>query len=171
MNTSTTYAQLKDAYGKTYGYAAFPTALQFVMNHGCDAIRQMCRKDITDMLPDEYKSDVKDSIAELALLLADTDSEVILAFAQRDSLPIEDEERLPPLHPDGDKEGICPICGGEIDYCGEHELNDTGYSIAGCAPTAEPPVTRSTVNCSPTTPVSAIKTARKWRAARTKAGI
>ena len=63
MNTSTTYAQLKDAYGKTYGYAAFPTALQFVMNHGCDAIRQMCRKDITDMLPDEYKSDVKDSIA------------------------------------------------------------------------------------------------------------
>lgn len=39
MNTSTTYAQLKDAYGKTYGYAAFPTALQFVMNHGCDAIR------------------------------------------------------------------------------------------------------------------------------------
>ena len=134
MNTSTTYAQLKDAYGKTYGYAAFPTALQFVMNHGCDAIRQMCRKDITDMLPDEYKSDVKDSIAELALLLADTDSEVILAFAQRDSLPIEDEERLPPLHPDGDKEGICPICGGEIDYCGEHELNDTGYSIGWVCP-------------------------------------
>ena len=62
------------------------------MNHGCDAIRQMRRKDITEMLPDEYKSDVKDSIAELALLLADTDSEVILAFAQRDSLPIEDEE-------------------------------------------------------------------------------
>lgn len=28
MNTSTTYAQLKDAYGKTYGYAAFPTALR-----------------------------------------------------------------------------------------------------------------------------------------------
>lgn len=129
MNTSTTYAQLKEAYSKTYGYAAFPTALQLVMNHGCDAIRQMCRKDITDTLSDEYNSTVKDRIAELALLLADTDSEVILAFAQRDIFPIEDEERLPPLHPDGDEEGICPICGGEIDYCSERKPNDYGYSI------------------------------------------
>ncbi len=52
--------------------------------------------------------------------------------------------------PDAEEEGICPICGSELEYGDDKPLDD-GVSMNGRAPAAEPPAKRGTARCSTST--------------------
>ena len=66
---------------------------------------------------------------DIAARLADTPLPIILAVIQRDMLPVEDKDMLPPL-PKKDEEFVCPVCGSEIYPEDDHtwECPDCGAS-------------------------------------------
>ena len=66
--------------------------------------------------------------AEIALLASHTDTDVLLAFIQREVPLFEDKrgDRIPPLHDDGDEEDICPVCGSEFEPNGDMDSDGNG---------------------------------------------
>lgn len=49
--------------------------------------------------------------------------------------PVSDGgETIPPLHEYGDEEGICPVCGSEVEYNGDHHIDDEGTTVSWHCP-------------------------------------
>lgn len=67
---------------------------------------------------------MKADIIACARDLAHTDPTVIIALIQRDMTLIDGDGVLIPKLNNGHEDGICPFCGGEIEYNGDQEITD-----------------------------------------------
>lgn len=124
-----TYAQLKDAYTKANGHMAFILAMTALLQLGSNKLENMCLKDIADTFQGNlFNQDIKMQAAEIALLASHADTDVLLAFIQREVPLFEDKrgDRIPTLHDDGDEEDICPVCGSEFEPNGDMDSDGNG---------------------------------------------
>lgn len=84
----------------------------------------------------------KERLVNLAKGMSETPSEVVLAVIQRALPPIwGDGNEIPHLHIFGDEEDICPVCGSEIEYDGDNQIDDDGtivsWTCPGCGATGK----------------------------------
>lgn len=87
-----------------------------------------------ELVEDNNKNDLSDEdarkVVEMAKLMAELSSSSLFAIIQRELPAVEGNGReIPFLHEYGDKDDICPRCGAELEYDGEHEVDDSGYTI------------------------------------------
>ena len=102
----------------------------FVAFAGLGAVKM---KHLTPAMFDD-KNDLSDEdiekVVEMAKLMAELSSDALFAIIQRNLPAVEgDDKEVPFLHEFGDEDDICPCCGAEIKYCGEHDPDDSGYTI------------------------------------------
>ena len=126
-----TYTELKYLCQKNE--VAFRIALQTCMVQGLDTVRD---KDFSlNIGGNLFNDDFKAEINKAAKCIAETPSHVILAIIQREMAPVSDGgESIPPLHDFGDEEGICPACGSEVEYNGDHHIDDEGTTVSWHCP-------------------------------------
>lgn len=90
-------------------------------------------KHLTPAMFDD-KNDLSDEdiekVVAMAKLMAELSSDALFAIIQRNLPVVEgDDKEVPFLHEFGDEDDICPCCGAEIEYCSEHDPDDSGYTI------------------------------------------
>lgn len=126
-----TYTELKHLCHKNE--VAFRIALQTCMVQGLDTVRD---KDFSINIGGNlFNDDFKAEINKAAKCIAETPSHVVLAIIQREMAPVSDGgETIPPLHEYGDEEGICPACGSEVEYNGDHHIDDEGTTVSWHCP-------------------------------------
>lgn len=125
---STTYQELEHLY-KTDGHAIVVMALNILHQNGAEAIKEANAVCIPgNIFSEEYKT----RCFEIAKMMANTEMSVLGAFVQRVVAPFTDVkgDKIPHLHPYGDEDGICPICGGTIEYLGDRETDDFGTVVS-----------------------------------------
>ena len=79
-----------------------------------------------------YAAEKINEIVSICKALADLETTVLADYIHRSSIGIED--------PDADKEGICPVCGGELEYGDDEPLDDGGFyewTCPGCGATGK----------------------------------
>ena len=105
----TCYEQLEEAYRESAPYL-FIVALNALIENGRGQIHDSTRTDIFAGYP--LSETQKASALRIALLMAATEPDVLMAFVQRAMLPFQDYqgERIPFLRPHGDEETVCPAC-------------------------------------------------------------
>lgn len=123
----------------------------FVAFAGLGAVKM---KHLTPAMFDD-KNDLSDEdiekVVEMAKLMAELSSDALFAIIQRNLPAVEgDDKEVPFLHEFGDEDDICPCCGAEIEYCGEHDPDDSIPST-GSVPSAVPPARPATRLCSTAT--------------------
>lgn len=80
-----------------------------------------------------FSEDFKVEVARLVLRMASADVDVLLAVIQRVVTFFTDlyGRRIPFLCPNGDEDGICPVCGSTlIEYLGDRDLDDAGTTVS-----------------------------------------
>lgn len=122
---STPYEVLDKAYSE-YGHTVCVLALYQLLTTGRKLTRAMEHPAaLVETITGVFPPDVKESAAEVMLLMAKADIDVLLAFVQRIVKPFEDPmgQRIPFLHPNGDEEDVCPVCGAEVEYQGDRDID------------------------------------------------
>ena len=109
--------------------------LAFVVFAGFGALKM---KTITAADIDD-KNDLSDEdaekVVEMSKLMAELSSDALFAIIQRELPAVKgDGKELPFLHEYGDEDDICPRCGAELEYDGEHKVDDHGHTIAWKCP-------------------------------------
>lgn len=114
-------------YDSLDGYIVLSVALSEVFKNGTDKLRTMSEEEVADDIFANLNSadndDVRVRAARMAKILETINEEnlpILLAFLQREVPSFEDPtgEDIPLIN-DGDKEGICPVCGGVVEYNGD----------------------------------------------------
>lgn len=78
-----------------------------------------------------FEPDFIEQVVEATTMIANASPGVVTALLQREATPIEgDGEDIPPRHYHGDEDGICPVCGAEINYLGDNQVDDEGTSVS-----------------------------------------
>lgn len=95
-----------------------------------------------DLPGDTFAPDTRVEIAGLVNSLGDTEPNVLLAAIKRDIEYPAPGEDIPPLHPYGDEENICPVCGAEVESNWDYQLDENSgmnYSwiCPGCGATGK----------------------------------
>ena len=79
-----------------------------------------------------YSAEKLHEIVSICKELADLETNALVDYIHRSNLETSD--------PDADKEGICPICGGELEYGDDEPLDDGGvyeWTCPGCGATGK----------------------------------
>lgn len=96
-------------------------AFSLLMQEGKQKFTGMSEKDIENELePSVFDGEDLASIAKAVFSLAGTESDEVFSAIQQFSSP-DDESDL---------EDICPLCGAEIDYLGDRDLDDNGTHVS-----------------------------------------
>lgn len=144
MDRLTTYQEIREIY-KDEGHMLFILAFSILQQHGTAKVKELrqtesySRVDFGNLISEEGKE--KAIVA--AIKMADAPLDVLLAVIQREVVLFEDPqgERIPYLHSFGDQEGICPLCGGELEYEGDQEIVDNGtltsWTCTNCGSTGK----------------------------------
>lgn len=133
----TSYQELETSY-RSQPPVVFSLALSILFECGSKTLLSTGCPELTSSL---LSGEIKESVYETAILLADTPSDVLYAFVQRLLPPFEDPngERIPFLHECNDAEDTCPLCGEDIEYDGFKEDDDMGctrrWSCPNCGAT------------------------------------
>ncbi len=104
-------------------------ALATVHAAGADAISKNGVKIDGDFIT----VDIKAEVVEVAERLAETPWTVIMAYIQRDMDPVK-----APDVPELDEAGVCPVCGGELEYGDREDMDEGGFypwTCTGCGAT------------------------------------
>lgn len=115
------YATLKNKYFRL-GDIVFSMALDILMEYGRNFLRQ-ANNSVTisgNLISEEMKADV----IAYAKDLANAEPAVIIALIQRDITPIDGDGVAIPKLNNGHEDGVCPFCGGEIEYNGDQDIID-----------------------------------------------
>lgn len=107
---------------------ALLTALELLLQRGRTAIQltqtpelvQDCKKGLGALFTDGKLSEIVDACQKLA----DLETKDLVNYIRRGSLEIKD--------PGADEEGVCPICGGELEYGSDVLLDEGGYREWRC---------------------------------------
>lgn len=130
------YNNLVQAYFKDR--VAFNMALAIYMEHGSAGIKRgVDMSSLNGVMTEEYQN----SIVAVAEMLASADASVVLAFIQRAMDPVKGDDKLVPfLNHCGDEDGVCPICGDDVEYS-DNEIDDDGtiakWECPGCGATGK----------------------------------
>lgn len=82
-----------------------------------------------DLSGDTFAPDTREEIAGLVNSLGDIEPNVLLAVIKRNmEYPAPDED-IPPRHPYGDEDGICPVCSAQITSWGITNVDDCGTMV------------------------------------------
>lgn len=99
------------------------TALELLWQNGRTAIQAQdasaLAADCVSGLGKFYAAGKINEIVSICKALADLETTVLADYIHRSSTGIED--------PNADKEGICPICGGELEYGCDEPVDEGGY--------------------------------------------
>lgn len=133
-NDSATYEELATAYRKS-GHAVFVMALNTLISLGRDTVANMKHPAAISatIQGNIFSEDFKVEVARLVLRMASADVDVLLAVIQRVVTFFTDlyGRRIPFLCPNGDEDGICPVCGSTlIEYLGDRDLDDAGTTVS-----------------------------------------
>lgn len=133
------YKELEKQYLDTPVYVNI--AVYCILNHGMKYFKEnpMVPGDMDGNL---FADDAKKSIASLVNCLADTKPNILLAYIQRVMDPPAPCEDIPPLHPHGDEENICPVCGSEVESNWDYQLDENSgmnfsWICPGCGATGK----------------------------------
>lgn len=109
---------------------AFDIAFRICFDVGAANIRKHFT--IDDMPQSNlFAPHLTERIAETVTAIANAPTSVIIALLQRETLSIEgDDKNIPHLHYHGDEDGICPVCGAEINYLGDNAIDDDGTIVS-----------------------------------------
>jgi|GEM_PF-2695453 len=117
-NAPNIYERLKRFY---IGHDAALTqiALDVFLHAGAEHLDKHCVRDL--YIGGAFSEDVKQEVREMVMLMKYAEPNVLLAFVQREMLPYEDAtgKDIPLLHPNGDEDCVCPVCGEGV--CSESE--------------------------------------------------
>lgn len=73
----------------------------------------------------------KCEILALAKTMTGVSLDALIAVIQRDLPPVKGGDGdVPPLNSNGDEDGVCPVCGAEIEYEGDNEVDDDGTIVS-----------------------------------------
>lgn len=123
---ATAYEELDKAYTES-GHTVFIMAFNTLISLGRDTVTAMAHPAAIaatiqgNIFPEDFKLEV----GRIALMMANADIDVLLAVIQRIVVPFTDPQgkRIPFLHPNGDEEDVCPVCGAEVEYQGDREID------------------------------------------------
>lgn len=106
----TQYERLVEIYRENAAFLSI-AALYAVLRSGTDQIGDSTTTNIFSGYP--LLEDDKTAALKIARLMAAIEPDVLMAFVQRVMLPFQDHQgdRIPYLHPYGDEETACPVCG------------------------------------------------------------
>ena len=122
------YKEIKAAYMANQFY--FHAALGVLHEHGADKL--MCNDVQAQFVPANTNlitPEAQREILAIANKLASADLNTLLYFVQRDMAALPLPDGAAPVHPSGDEEGVCPLCGGSVNYQGENTIDDDGGVI------------------------------------------
>lgn len=106
-----TYNEVRNLY--LLNPTAFRVGLTTLIQIGANALQS--DSITTDVFPGNVMTeDFKETCLAVAKNLSELPLNVLLAFIQRDLQP-EQGDSIPPLHPFGDENNICPLCDAEIE--------------------------------------------------------
>ena len=95
--------------------------------------KNICKTTSTECISGNLFSEAaKQEALNLARMMAKAPLDVLLAVIQREVTPYEDAQgiRIPHLHPNGDKELLCPVCGGnDMRYHGDMRSTEDGCVV------------------------------------------
>lgn len=73
----------------------------------------------------------KYEVLALAKTMTGVSLDALTAVIQRDLPPVKGGDGdVPPLNSNGDEDDICPVCGAEIEYEGDNEVDDDGTIVS-----------------------------------------
>jgi len=117
-NDAATYEELAAAYRKS-GHAVFVMALNTLISMGRDTVANMKHPAAISatIQGNIFSEDFKLEVARLVLRMAIADVDVLLAVIQRVVTFFTDlyGRRIPFLCPNGDEDGVCPVCGFHLN--------------------------------------------------------
>lgn len=112
--------------------ATFKAAFVLLVGFGAGRISNVC---IEDIHGDELPQEEKQSALCLAKKLAEVSSDTVFAAIQRGMPCVAgDGEEIPFATHFNDQDGICPCCGGEIEYEGDNDVDDDGTTVSWTCP-------------------------------------
>lgn len=136
-NDAATYEELAAAYRKS-GHVVFVMALNTLISMGRDTVANMKHPAAISatIQGNIFSEDFKLEVARLALRMAIADVDVLLAVIQRVVTFFTDPygRRIPFLCPNGDEDGVCPVCGFHLKYLGDRDLDDVGTTVSWACP-------------------------------------
>ena len=162
QNEIASYSQLADAC-RYCNPGVVTLALGVLFQLGTNHISKMTSTDCIQ--GNLFSVEAKQEALNLARMMAKASLDVLLAVIQREVAQYEDVQgiRIPHLHPNGDKELLCPVCGGnDLPIMAICVLPRTAALSDGSAAAAERTASQTTNMCSIIT--------RAWRTA-TVAGL
>ena len=125
----TSYEELKNIYEHD-GHMVFVMAVGVLAQLAGNALAGKLN---TSLIPGNvFSEEMKRAVIDAAKKMASADVDVLLAAIQRCVAPMSDSrgERIPYLHENGDTEGICPLCHGELEYLGDQEIVGDGTLVS-----------------------------------------
>ena len=129
QNEIASYSQLADAC-RYCNPGVVTLALGVLFQLGTNHISKMTSTDCIQ--GNLFSVEAKQEALNLARMMAKASLDVLLAVIQREVAQYEDVQgiRIPHLHPNGDKELLCPACGGnDLRYHGDMRSAEDGCVV------------------------------------------
>lgn len=122
------YDELKKAY--TQSPVVFNGALLAVFTHGSETLKKADARTRFKVEGNIIAPELQTEMLNLACELAATSFNDLMAFVKQEIVFHFSSDFAPGL----DAEGICPVCGGSIEYGGENNIDDDGGTCPWTCP-------------------------------------